>query len=266
MGVSQPSVSRAISALEHDLGIALFDRIGRTVHLTAAGRALLGPARRMLREARVAVEAVDDVRGLAGGHLGLVTLPTLAGDPLAGLIGEFRQRHPKVVVRVLEADTADRALSTLATGEADVGIAELPVDDSTLTATIRFEQELFVAGPAGTTFAKSGVTAAELAAKPLIAAPPGASTRRHLEAAVAEAGLRPEILIETAQRDSIADLVLAGAGFAILPEPTARRAASHGAAISPMDPPLIRSLAIIHRQGLSPAATAFVAIASASGE
>jgi DNA-binding transcriptional LysR family regulator len=264
LGVSQPSVSRAVTTLEHDLGAALFERVGRKVHLTAAGHALLGPARRMLREAQVAVEAVDDVRGLAGGQIHVVTLPTLAGDPLAGLIGEFRQRHPKVAIRILEADTADRALSMLTDGGADVGLAELPFSYPTLTAAAHFDQELFVAAPAGTPLPEAGVTAAELAAQPLIAAPPGASTRRHLEAALAAAGTSPTVLVETAQRDSIADLVLAGAGFALLPEPTARRAANHGAAISPMDPPLIRRLAVIHRLNPSPATQAFVAIAAAS--
>src|SRR5687768_1707185 len=81
VGISQPSLSYAVKALENELGAVLFDRLGRTVRLTSAGEALLGPARQALRDAEVARAAVDAVRGLEAGWLDLVCLPTLAVDP-----------------------------------------------------------------------------------------------------------------------------------------------------------------------------------------
>src|SRR4051812_48772522 len=76
--VSQPSVSQAIRELEAELGPALSHRLGRRVVLTAAGEALVEPARRVLRDLDTGKAAVEAVAGLAAGRLDLVALPTLA--------------------------------------------------------------------------------------------------------------------------------------------------------------------------------------------
>src|ERR1700704_2496415 len=99
VGVSQPSLSEGIRRLETELGVRLFDRIGRAVAVTDAGRAFEGPARRMIRERAVALDAVGAVRELDTGTLDLVALPTLAVDPLAALVGRVRTLHPGVVIR-----------------------------------------------------------------------------------------------------------------------------------------------------------------------
>src|SRR4030095_14457699 len=70
IGISQPSLSYAIKALENELGTLLFHRLGRTVRPTSAGEALLGPARQALRDAEVARAAVAAVNGLAAGRGG----------------------------------------------------------------------------------------------------------------------------------------------------------------------------------------------------
>jgi len=263
LGVAQPSVSQAIGQLESQLGVRLFDRVGRQVRLTAAGTAMLPPARRMLQEALAVREAVDSVRGLDAGHLDLVALPTLASDPLAGLIGAFRRAHPGVLVRVVEPDTADELLSMVASGVAELGLTEVPIAHEELVADAFFVQELVVVAPAGVDLGSEGVTAHALAGWPLIAPPPGTSTRRLVDAALAASGKRATVAVETGHRDSIIPLVLAGAGVAVLPEPTARRAAEDGAVVARLRPPLVRTVGIVHRRGgLSPAADAFARLAT----
>jgi DNA-binding transcriptional LysR family regulator len=242
LGVAQPSVSQAVAQLERELGVRLFDRIGRQVNVTAAGAALIAPARRMLLEARSAREAVASVQGLGAGHLDLVALPTVATDPLAGLIGTFRLAHPGVRIHVAEPDTADEAWSMVASGAAELALAEVPPDGSELVADAVFTQELVVIAPPG-----------------------GTSTRRLVDAALAAGGQRANVAVETAQRESIIPLVLAGAGVAVLPEATARRAAAAGAGVARLRPPLVRTLCVVHRAGgLSPAAAAFVDLARLS--
>src|SRR4029450_10878186 len=66
VGISQPSLSYAVKALENELGALLFHRLGRSVRPTAAGEALLGPARQALRDAEVARAAVAAGAGVAG--------------------------------------------------------------------------------------------------------------------------------------------------------------------------------------------------------
>ena len=106
--MAQPSLSEGVRRLETELGVRLFDRIGRSVVVTDAGRAFEGPARRMIRERAVVLDAVGAVRALDTGTLDLVALPTLAVDPLAALVGRFRTLHPGVVVRLVEPDESAR--------------------------------------------------------------------------------------------------------------------------------------------------------------
>src|SRR5512135_2285951 len=77
MHVAQPSLSQSVRALEAELGTELFHRTPRSVVLTAAGEAFLGPARQALRDASNVQAAVAEVAGLQAGHLDVVCLPTL---------------------------------------------------------------------------------------------------------------------------------------------------------------------------------------------
>src|SRR5947209_4254395 len=80
--VSQPSLSHGIRTLERELGVDLFHRLGRQVVLTAAGEAIVDPARHVLRQIDTMRASVAAVKGTTAGRLDLVSLPTLAVDPL----------------------------------------------------------------------------------------------------------------------------------------------------------------------------------------
>ncbi len=232
LGLSQPSVSQAVRALEVDLGVELFHRAGRTVRLTAAGEALLEPARQALRDMATARAAVAEVAGLTAGHLDLVCLPTLAVSPTADLIGRFRQAHPDVTVRLAEPDDPTTIGVRLRAGQSEVGIAELPLEDVTLE-THALETQDFVAllPPEPRATSATHITLASLAHEPLITTPPGTSTRRQTDEAFAARGLTPSIAVETDHREVIASLVLAGAGISILPRPVALAAVDRGAVL-----------------------------------
>src|SRR4051794_7075183 len=107
MFVSQPSISQAMRELEAELGTPLFHRVGRGVVLTSAGEALVGPARRVLRDIQVGQAAVASVTGLATGRLDLCSLPTLAVDPVAPLVGAFRRAHPGVTLALADPDDSE---------------------------------------------------------------------------------------------------------------------------------------------------------------
>src|ERR1700739_923832 len=100
--VAQPSLSQALRSFERELGVQLFDRVGRGLRLPSAGEALVGPARQVLRAIDEARGAVTGVVELSTGTLEIAALATLAVDPMAPLIGRFRERHPGIRVDVLE--------------------------------------------------------------------------------------------------------------------------------------------------------------------
>src|SRR5215475_6943525 len=101
--VSQPALSAAIKMLEKDLGAMLFHRLPRGVRLTDAGAEFAESARVIIREFGTARARVEAVAGLIAGQLDVISLPGMVLDPLAPAIGQFRQRHPKVRVRIIQA-------------------------------------------------------------------------------------------------------------------------------------------------------------------
>lgn len=261
LGVTQPSLSQGVRALEAELGAPLFHRLGRRVALTPAGEAFAVPARQILRDAALARDAVSDVADLVSGVLELAALPTLAVDPLVALVGTFRVAHPGVRVRVIEPEQDVSIGDLIRTGRAEIGLADLPVRGDGLVTESLVTQDLLATWPPGTVLPRSRATIADLAAVPLITTPPGTSTRSLLDAAFAAAVLSPSVAVELTQRDAIAPLVVSGAGSSILPRALAEDAAAKGAVIAEFDPPITRTIGLVHRRGaLSPAARAFVRV------
>ena len=261
--VAQPSLSQALRAFESELSVQLFHRVGRGLTLSTAGEALIGPARQILRAIDEARNVITGVLEVQTGTLEIAALATLTVDPMAGLIGRFRARHPGVEVRVLEPETADQVSTLVRDGACELGAAHLPLSRSQLIAHPLGEQELQFVLPARTPADQRPLGARELARTPLVVSPPGTSTRILLEQALAAVGVTPQIAVQTAAREAIVPLVLAGAGAALLPAPLAREAQRRGATVRSARPPITRTVGLIHRQGpLSPAAAALLAVAT----
>ena len=258
--VAQPAVSLAIRELEQELRAPLFIRSRAGARLTVAGEALLGPARQALRDVEHAIAAVAAVTGLVAGHLDLACLPTLAADPVAELVGRFRREHPGVTVRMGAPLDLEELADAVRTGAAEVGITERGPANEGLDETSIGEQELFaVAAPGGPT---SPLRLERLDGVPLVLSPTGSSLRDAVDLALAEAGVRPDIGVETAQRDALIPLVLAGAGTTLLPDTLARAAGRLGATVRRTSPRLRRTIALVHRPGdPGPAATRFLQLA-----
>jgi DNA-binding transcriptional LysR family regulator len=268
--VSQPALSEGVARLEAELGIALFERLGRRVQLTSAGRAMLEPARQVLRDAAVLRTSVAAVAGLRGGVLALVALPTLAVDPLAELVGAFRRAHPDVAVQVHQPEDVAAAPGLVRAGVAEVGLTELPLPEPArggLSTRAIASQELVVVVPPDSDLARRRrISLRSLAEVPLVLLPPGTSTRTIVDAAFAAVDRVPRVAVELDQREALVPMVLAGAGAAIVPAPMAAPARAMGAAMLTLSPPLRRTIGFVWRTGpLSPAARAFLALGPGDG-
>jgi LysR family carnitine catabolism transcriptional activator len=269
--VAQPAVSLAVRELEQELGAPLLVRSRHGVSLTPAGDALVGPARHALRDVETAASAVAAIRGLVTGRLDLATLPTLAADPVAGLVGRFRRAHPGVTVRLAAPGDTGELAETVRSGASEVGITDEGRVDAGLAQHPIGAQTLLAVSPpaAGRSDAPRGpLRLTRLAGTPLVLTPPGSSMRAVLDAAAAEAGVELEVAVETAQREALTPLVLAGAGTTFLPPTLASAAEGLGAVVRPTSPALRRTIVVVHRPGrLGPAGAAFLELAGvASGE
>jgi len=261
--VSQPSLSDGIRRLESELGVRLFHRLGRSVELTDAGRALVGPARQLLRDRDAVLESVADVRGLEAGTVDIVALSTLAADPLGRLVGRFRAAHAGITVRIAAPDDLAAVDAMVLDGRCELGLTELPRRREELVAVTLERQEIVAVCPPGTRLPAPGrLPIGRLDEMSLVMTPRGLSTRDLLDRALASAGVEPVIAVETSQREAIAPLVLSGAGTSFLPARLAAPLAAQGAVVARLVPTLTRTIGLVHRASpLTPAARAFVELA-----
>ncbi len=263
--VSQPALSLAIKELEAELGTALFTRLGRRVQLTAAGEALLEPARQVLRDLETGVAAVGAVAGLTAGNLTLACLPTLVADPVAPMVGAFRRDHAGVRIDLAAPEDTNELFSLVQSGTCELGVTEAHDIPGDLTARSLGRQSLEFIWAAGTIAppqSRGRINIADLHDTPFVVAPAGTSTFRLLQEAFAAAGHTPTVAVVTAQRDAILPLVLAGAGAALVPHSLAQAAEGMGAVRSRPRLPIERELALVYRTGpMSPAAEAFAQLA-----
>lgn len=265
LAMSQPAVSQAIRELEKDLGASLFHRLGRSVKLTAAGEALVLPARQALHDLVIGRQAVEEAAGPGGGRLDLACLPTLAVAPLAPLVGAFRSAYPGVSIRLSDPKDTAELLAFVRSGESEVGLVERLDVDGLVTVNL-WSQEFLIVLPPGSR-AVSPVRLRDLASYPLVAAPPGSSTRRLLDDALKKAAAKATVVVEAAQREALLPLIVAGAGAGLLPRPLAETAATLGCVVAEPRPRVSRAVALVHRDGpLTPAARRFVQLAAGGAD
>ncbi len=262
--VSQPALSLAIKDLEVEVGAQLFTRIGHRVRLTAAGSALLEPARQVLRDIETGRAAVKAVAGLLSGSLSLASLPTLAADPMASMVGEFRRHHQGVRVDLAAPEDSDDLFSLVESGASELGLTDAADVPQTLAAvTLSTQALVFILPPGFATTEGDTFEALDLGEIPLVVAPLGTSTRRLLDQQLGALGRQPTLAVVSAQREAILPLVVAGAGAALVPEAMALIAERLGAVVARPTPPVVRDLVLVHRLGpLSPAASRFVELAA----
>ncbi|MBK5331619.1 MAG: LysR family transcriptional regulator [Ilumatobacteraceae bacterium] len=259
MHVSQPSLSNGVRNLESELGVELFKRLGRTVRLTSAGEQVVHAGRRVIRDVADLTTVSRSVADIQTGQLDLVALPTLAVDPLAQLVGKFRTRFPGITIHVGEPEDASSIEREVSSGNAELGFTDITTGGSGLARVELFRQEVFAVCPPTTTLPDGPITPDQLAALPLIATPPGTSTRRLLDRVISRSQLDPSIAVQIHFREAILPLVLAGAGIALLPAPMAHDAKTRGAVVRSLRPAVTRRIGVVHRPGLlSPAATAML--------
>ncbi len=260
--VAQPTLSHGIRTLEQELGVDLFDRVGRGVRLSAAGRAFAPAARRARQDLAAARDAARDVAGLEAGELSIMALPTLVVDPLVAWVGAMRAAHPGVQVRIVEAEEATAVPTAVRDGLVDLGLAELDDVGPPLVTEVAVDQELLVIAPPGADLGAT-VTLSRLASLPVVATPAGTSTRRLLDRALEGVDATPTLAVEVEQREAILPLVLAGAGVSVVPPRIAEQARRAGAVVARPRPVLRRAIGVVRRPGPpGPAAAAFLALVS----
>jgi DNA-binding transcriptional LysR family regulator len=219
--VSQPAISRRIALLEQELGVPLFDRVGRAVLLTEAGRAFLPHAQLLASVLQDGLAAVREVRDGRAGEVALAFVGTLANTALTEQLRWFRDAHPDVQIRLRTA-TSDGVSDLVRRGEAVLGLRYDVHEHPDLVSTPVLDEVLVPVVGANHPLARSGpVRAEQLAAHPWVTFPARPGEARHAYADALSRLLGPALrTAEVAPIDSLTAqmrMVEAGFGLALLP-------------------------------------------------
>ena len=255
----QSTVSRKIARLEEEVGVPLFERIGRSIRLTQAGRRFVTRAERLLDDVR---DAVADAQGSVSAETGQVHvgfLHTVGARWLPERLARFLSAYPAVRF-ILEEGTSAEVVAGLVAGDFDLGIVGPPpanVQDLEVHPLFR-ERVAVVVPSAHRLVGRSSCNLHDLAGEPLILPRSRSGLRKVIDDAFAAEGLAPRVAYEGDDLSIVQGLVEAGLGSTLLPMPLP--VPSNRVAVIPLRHPSIARTMVLcwdRRRTLPPAANLF---------
>ena len=194
--VSQPALSAQIKQLEQEVGVPLFDRVGRSVQLTRAGSIFREHARRALREMELAQVAIAEEEGLQRGTLTVGVVQTVNAYLIPEIVGRFSTLHPLVSLKLDELSGPDIEAG-VKNGSLGVAIGFVPVVSDRIESQPLFEEDLvLIASPRHRLAGRRHLSLSALAQESLILLPNMFCTRRLLDGCFEQAGVQPKIIVE----------------------------------------------------------------------
>lgn len=254
--MTQPPLSRQIQKLEHAIGVTLLDRNNRSVALTAAGRAFLTEARRLLVTAD---NAPDLARRIARGASGTVRIGFTAVSAfgvLGPLLDTIDTNLPDVDIVLRELVTSEQ-IGALSRAEIDLGLARPPLDHDEFEATLLYREPLVLAAAEGHPLAQAGepIDIGALQGVDLVMYSPVQARYFYDLTASVLADVRPRFTQYVTQIHTVIALVAAGRGAAVVPK-SAENLGMSGVRYIPLtgiDPAPVELHAAWRRQADNPA-------------
>ncbi|MFC9872405.1 LysR family transcriptional regulator [Nocardia salmonicida] len=215
LGVPQSSLSRRIKTMEHLLGVALFQPVGRGVTLTPQGRDLYERTRGLVRALD---DAVHRVRADADPDSGLVRFGfplTLGPVSIPSLLAQFHTRAPRIRLHLVQAH-GEALAEQVRDGRLDLAVMIPPPSDLPTVDLGRQRIDLHVSRTHSLA-GRTHIDLAELAEEAFIANPPSYQLRTLLDTWCAAAGFTPRVVFEITEFETLRALVALGQGVALLP-------------------------------------------------
>lgn len=220
--LTQPAISKRIAQLETNLDVALFDRLGRRISLTAAGRALKPVAERILNDVRETRQVIANLSTEISGTLSIVTSHHIGLRRLPPILKDYTHRYPAVRLDLAFMDS-EQACHAVERGEFELGIVTLPLRPmGTLEATSLWNDPLVIAVAAdhplaSKTRVSTAATLDELVHYPAILPAVGTYTRTIIEATILQRHGALDVILETNYLETLRTMVAIGLGWSALP-------------------------------------------------
>jgi DNA-binding transcriptional LysR family regulator len=219
LNLTQSATSAAIRALEERYRTNLFDRVGRRIVLTDAGRIFLVEARAVLARATAAANLLVDLANLKMGSLIVAASQTVANYWLPSRLARYSERHPAIGIYVTIGNT-ETVASLIRDGSADVGLVEGIVDEEHLAVSPVADDELvLVVGKSHSWANRSAIAPDEFSNARWVMRERGSGTRAVLETAASNSGCGAttlDVAFELPSNEAVRSAVEAGVGAAIL--------------------------------------------------
>lgn len=229
--VAQPSLSRTIAALEDELGVRLFDRVGRNISLNRCGEIVLRHTNRILQE-------LDDIRAELADETDeadrTVTFSSYAASKLLpNMVMAFKQKYPHIRLQIVQ-EGIPGALNP----DCDLSIYSSISPCSNDNEVNLLEEEIFLALPESSPLAQfESVSLRDAASMDFICLQKGKSLRSIADAYCKMAGFEPNVVLESDNPETVRSLIRAGLGIALIPEITWRGTETEQVVLRPISFP-----------------------------
>ncbi len=270
--ISQPSLSQFVQKVEEQIGAPIFDRSTSPLKLTYIGKLYVEHAKAIMDLQNQFEQRVDDVLKIKKGRVTVGSSPFRSAYLMSQLLPQFRKTYPDIEVFLKEDNT--RNLEELAlTGETDISVSLLPIDEKLFDYEILFEERMLLALPpthpiaerlkliAGDHTYTPHIHLADLRDTPFIQMNKSHKLHQMLLNLCNEAGFTPNVIFETDSMTTAQALAGAGIGVTLLPETLIRtNHFEHEPCYCALDTKAARTVIAVYRKGryLSRAARAFI--------
>ncbi len=231
--LTQSAVSHTIKSLERDVGVTLFDRVGKKVHLTQAGEHLLVYAERVLRDMHDARAGIEELQNWGHGRLRVGAITTACHHILPTVLREFKQSFPRCVIKIEPGDQP-RQLELLRSSQVDIAITLQPDETAAGDLEFRplFEDHLaFLVSPMHRWAEARRAPLDEIAKETVVLYNKVSFTFRLVDGYFRGQGVVLQNFIELGSMEAIKELVKIGLGAGVLAPWTAREELAKGALV-----------------------------------
>lgn len=216
--VAQSAISRKVKMLEQELGECLFKRVNKRIYLTPAGEIMLRYSRKVFQDLRNASLEVSEIGQMKRGTVRIGAGMTACMHLLPPVLEKFRTLYPNIETQVITG-TAEVLLYQLRNNLLDLGVLTMPVKQADLQTIPFYTEEMVLAvSPKHPVLSKRrSIAVRDLANYPMILFNRGAATRELLDRFFEQAGIVPQVAMESESVATIAPLVQIDLGVSILP-------------------------------------------------
>ena len=258
--MTQPGVSMHIKELETEVGLPLFERVGKKLFVTEAGQELLMRAREIIRALKDAEEAFDALRGLRRGRINIAVVST-AKYFAPRLLAQFSRDYPQLEIR-LAVNNRHSVIEQLGSNEVDLAImGRAPESLDAVAEPFAQNPHVIIAAPDHPLAARRRIPESAVAAESFIVRERGSGTRVAMQEFFDERRLACKVSMEMASNETIKQAVMAGMGLSFISRHTIELelATARLIALDVRGLPVIRHWYVAHlaKKRLSPTAAAF---------